>query len=153
MILPTYSAFRTAFAVDPTILDAAGAPLWTTALLRTNAFASLTGIATPVAAFPVTVTCNGGAADGGAAFDWYLSQRTDVVAKQYLVIAQLSPAHSGSVVIWITALALSVLDIPAINSPINEEQLTHLFRDVTLYCQRRSDKSIQLAQLLHTTLG
>lgn len=153
MILPTYSAFRTVFAVDPTVLDAAGAPLWTAALLRIGAFAALTGIPRPVATFPISVTCNGGAADGGAAFDWYLSQRTDVVASQYLLLTQLDATHSGSVIIGLTAMAYTTLGISLVTQAVNEDQSTRLFRDVTLYCQRRSDNSIQLAQLLPTTLG
>lgn len=153
MILQNYSAFRTVFAVDSGVLDAAGAPLWDASLLRINGFAALTGIPRPVTQFPIIVTCNGGAADGGAAFDWYLSQRTDDTTKQYLVCAQLDLTHSGSAIVALTALAGTVLGIPAYNSPVNEDQVTRLFRDVTIYCQRRSDKAIQLAQLLTTTLG
>ena len=153
MILSTYSAFRAIFAPSVSSLDAAGYPRWDASLLRKNNFASLTGVPAPIVSFPILVTCNGGAVDGGGAYDWYLSQRTDDPSRQYLDIGQLSAGQSGSVAIDLRPLAVTALGLANINSPVDEDQLVRLLKYVTLYCQRHSDQSIQLVNLLPTTLG
>lgn len=152
MIIASYSAFRTVFATSAT-LDLAGYPVWPVDKLRINGFAEITGVPRPVTLFPFQVTCNGNASDGGAAFDWYLSQRTDVQAKQFLRLTSPDPLKSGTINFGLTGLAHTSLGISLFVQAITEDNLVRLFRDVTIYCQRRSDKSIQLIQLLPYTLG
>lgn len=153
MIITTYSAFRTLFAPAGGPLDTAGYPAWDASLLRKNNFAEPTGVPTPIVSFPFSMTCNGGAADGGAAYDWYLSQRTDDPDRQYLLFDQLSMTQSGSVACDLTALAVAALGLSGPTAQLNEDQLVRILKDVTVYCRRRSDESIQFVQMLPTTLG
>lgn len=153
MILQSYTTFRHWFATAST-LAADGLEEWPIAKLRSGGFTGgFTGIAKPIAAFPVTVSCNGLAADGGAAFDWYLTQRTDDPTKQHLTVTQLSSTQSGSVVLALTALAVSELGLGSATSPVNEDELRRVLAHCDLYVQRRSDDAIQHVLLLQATLA
>lgn len=153
MIITTYTQFRAIFATSST-LAADGFEVWPVAMLRANGFdGGITGMPKPVTAFPVTLTCNGQAADGGAAFRWYLSQRTDDTAKQYLYCSQLSATQSGSVVIGLTSLGVAELGLAGPTAAVTEEQLIRLLKHCDLYVQRVSDDAIQHLLLLPATLG
>ena len=92
-------------------------------------------------------SCNALAADavkGTDEYHWYLSQRTDDPAKQYLSIAQkadtAAQSFSGSVSIVHTAFAVSDLDLTAATIYLARREL---FGHCDLYCQRIADGAIQ----------
>lgn len=153
MILPNYTTFRAFFATSAT-LAADGLEVWPVAELRSGGFTGgFTGIAKPITAFPITISCNAQAADGGAAFNWYLSQRTDDPTKQYLSITQLSATQSGSVVLALTSLAVSELGLGSATAAVGEAELIRILKHCDLYVQRVSDDAIQHVLLLQATLG
>ncbi len=146
MILHTYAAFRAQFALPGAAIANDGMEEWPVAKLRSGGF---TGLVTPtITAFPILMTCNSGAVDGGAAFDWYLSQRTDVAADQYLTITQFDPTKSGSILVGITEVNVLKLlpDVDGITIAY-PASLTALLKNVHLYVQRRSDQAIQWIKL------
>lgn len=129
-----------------------------TNLVRSGGFdTGLAGTPVPYGGASFQVTANGTATDGAPGtdeYDWYLSQRTDVVAKQYLTFAQKAPAggntYSGTVTIVHNALATS--ELGTLTTP-SIEQTTELFKHCDLYCKRLSDGAIQWVSLLRTMLG
>lgn len=146
MIVQRYSDFRGLFALDGASAAADGLEEWPVANLRSGGF---TGLVTPtITSFPLTITCNGGAIDGGAAFDWYLSQRTDDPARQYLTITHTRPTKSGTVTIDINEDRVAAL-LPDVSGPALFEagNLGLLMKNVALYVQRRSDKAYQWIKL------
>ncbi len=154
MVLLTFPGFRAAFS--PSGNDGDGYPTWPVDKVRITGFnAGLTGIPRPITAFStgLVISCNGVAVDGGAAFDWYLSQRTDDPARQYLAMRQHTDTRSGTVLLTTTATGRAAVGMALPNSPINEDQATRLFKDVTLYVRRVSDGAIQLVQFLPYTLA
>jgi hypothetical protein len=124
----------------------------TTDLIRSGGFTGgFTGIDKPYGGTTMTVTCNAGAADavfGVADYHWYLSQRTDDPASQYLTCVQKADAggssYSGSVEIHRTGLAVTELGIAIIPTMAQNREL---FNYVDLYCKRVSDGSIQWVNL------
>jgi hypothetical protein len=153
LIFSNYSTFRAHFATTAT-LAADGFEEWPVAELNSGGFtAGFTGILKPITAFPITISCNAQAADGGAAFHWYLSQRTDDPANQYFTITQLSATQSGSVVLALTSLAATELGLDDVDSAVTEDDLVRLLKYVDLYVQRVSDDAIQHMLLLKATLG
>ncbi len=154
MVLLTFPGFRAAFS--PSGVDGDGYPTWPIDKVRITGFnAGFTGIPRPVTTFStgLVISCNGQASDGGAAFDWYLSQRTDDPARQYLAMRQRTDAQSGTVLLTTTPTGRAAVGMAMANSPINEDQATRLFRDVTLYVRRVPDGAIQLVQVLPYTLA
>ncbi len=153
MILPSYTTFRAWFATGSTLAPD-GLEVWPVAKVRSGGFTGgFSGIAKPITAFPITVSCNAQAADGGAAFHWYLSQRTDDPTRQYLSITQLSATQSGSVVLALTALAVSALGLAGATADVTEGDLIRILKHCDLYVQRVSDDAIQHVLLLQATLG
>ncbi len=152
MVFTSFSGFRAAFSTGGT--DGDGYATWPLAKVRSGGFdAGLTGIPRPISVVGLTISCNAEADDGGAAFDWYLSQRSDDPARQYLFLSQRTDPQSGTVLLITTAVGRAAVGMASINSPVNEDQLVRLFRDVTLYVRRVSDGAIQLVNLLPSTLG
>jgi hypothetical protein len=103
--------------------------------------------------FKSTVTWGAGSADavfGTDEFDWYLSQRTDDLAKQWLLLEQKpsvgTSSFSGTVVVTPSALAISEFGLSGANLTL--QQLIYLFRFAHLYVKRRSDGIIQWFDLL-----
>lgn len=153
MILSTYTNFRAMFATSAT-LAADGMEVWPVSMLRASGFnGGITGMPKPVTAFPVTLTCNAEAVDGGGAFNWYLSQRTDDSAKQYLYCSQLAADKSGSVLIGLTSLGVAELGLAGPTAAVSQEHLIRVLKFCDLYVQRVSDKAIQHLLLLPATLG
>lgn len=148
MIVHTYAAFRAQFALPGATTANDGLPAWPVAKLRAGGF---TGLVTPIiAGFPLIVTCNAGVVDGGIAFDWYLSQRTDITANQYFTVTQLTATKSGSIRISVNELNVLKLLPTATEFTVNNshpELLTPLLKNVHLYVQRRSDNAIQWIKL------
>jgi hypothetical protein len=125
----------------------------TSDLVRSGGFdGGITGVPQPYALAAFHATVNGNAVDGVPGvdeYDWYLSQRTDTVAAQFLSIVPytlaVAPAtHSGTVTIQHTALATTELGLA---SPISDAQLRDLFRSTDIYVRRRSDGAIQWMSL------
>lgn len=142
MICIDYTTFRYTFATSATVAND-GHRAWPVANLGLNSFAQPTGLPTVITTMdlPIILTANAGAADAVFLVDeyhWFLSQRTDVAAIQYLAITRSDTppsSHSGSVRIGRTGGGGTVLgDYDAIRS---------IFRDVHLYVKRVSDGAIQ----------
>lgn len=151
MICPNYATMRAAFAVGGASVAADGHLEFPgTAKLRTGGF---TGLATPtIAAYPFTITCNAGAADAVAGtheYDWFLSQRTDVAASQYLEIIHSDPLKSGTVRIDIVDANVALL-LPGLTGAdlLTDASQAIIFANCHLYVSRRSDKAYQWIRLV-----
>jgi hypothetical protein len=153
-LLPDFTTFRLYFGAVTATVDDDGYETWPVALVRANGFdGGFTGIPRPITSFPLTISINGGAVDGGNAFDWYLSQRTDDPTSQYLSIAHPSAMQSGTVVLSITAHGAVELGLTLITDPVNEDQVREALKHCTLYVRRKSDSAIQGAHLLRDALS
>jgi hypothetical protein len=111
--------------------------------------------------FPLIVTCNGGASDGGTnAFWWYLSQRSDALRfvlangtlspagqPQYFSIAHPDNSHSGTVIITPQSAQIAAL-FPGSGGtpPTDAASLATLFAYCGLYVSRVSDSAYQWAR-------
>ena len=130
-------------------------PFGHTNLVRSGGFSGgFTGIPQPWTGFVFSVTCNATTADavpGTDEYHWYLSQRTDNPAKQYVsVVPYANPfvpgnTYSGTIKIDDTALAASELGI---SLPVTPTQISEVFKHCDLYCIRVADGAIQWANLL-----
>lgn len=146
MIVTNYASFRGTFALVGALIDFDGFEAWPLAKLRSGGF---TGLATPtISVFPFTMTVNGGAMDGGAAYDWWLSQRTDAPAAQPLTIAQAALNKSGTVSIDVVSANVQAL-LPGVSSGdyAQGDNLALILKNCHIYVQRRSDKAIQWVTL------
>jgi hypothetical protein len=86
-------------------------------------------------------------------FDWYLSQRTDNSARQYLTIDRddaLPNTRSGQVLISYTSLAY---DLGYTSTPLSTKSILALFTDVEIYVRQRSTGFIRHASLLEALTG
>jgi hypothetical protein len=153
---------------DGVTFDNSGWEWWPVEYMRVGdtavAFAGgLAGFsATPYQGGTVTLTCNGGVADtvyGTDEYDWYLSQRTDDPARQYLTIVQapddVGPkSFSGACKITPTALAAAEFGFTIGGGvPIDPDITRMLFRCCDLYVRRIADQAIQRADLLLKVTG
>lgn len=118
--------------------------------------------ATPYDGSTVLLTVNGAAADavyGTDEYDWYLSQRTDEPAKQYLEIVQayddVGPtSFSGTCRVTPTALAEAKFDfVVGAGTPIDPDVTRMLFRSCDLYVRRVTDQAIQRVDMLLKVTG
>lgn len=151
MIVPSYGAFRGIFAAAGAVVAADGHLTFPgTAKLRTGGF---TGLVTPtITAYPISITCNAGAADAVAGvheYDWWLSQRTSTAAVQPLLITHADPTKSGTVSININAGPIGVL-LPGLSGAglLTDAALATIFRNVHLYVSRRSDRAYQWIRMV-----
>lgn len=101
----------------------------------------------------IAITVNANAADavkGVDEYDWYLSQRTDIGANQYLQLfdnpVSATESRSGTVRFAHNALAVSEFGI-AVGTPLTPVQIAKVFNKAHLYVQRRSDKLILFTDL------
>lgn len=154
-VLATWPFFRHHFATSASV-DPDGMPTWPIASVRAGGFtAGLSGIGRPIQAFPLTVSCNGGITDAAASdtYAWYLSQRTDDTAAQYMSIVHSTAGTSGTVTIALTAKCVADLALASATASLTEDQLVRILNDVHLYVKRRSDDAIQWLDVLEYTLG
>lgn len=140
-------------------LDNAGWEQWPEDLVNlASGPAEMTGLAKPWipldAGSPTRLTVNAYAADAvedADEYDWYLSQRTDVAANQYLQLQRepndASGSYSGTVRLAHTTLAETELDVTD-GQPLTPVQTVRIFNSCYIYCQRRSDKKIRFVDLL-----
>lgn len=167
-IFATYEQFRDGFATSAT-LDLAGRKVWPAdkvqqafSFAAPNAQTISGGNGGPIlgasslinesiqngATFPWRITANGEQADspsGTDLFDWYLSQRTDEVTRQYLRLYRLegepswpfAGTYSGTVYLGLTALGTSTF-----GATLTAGQLSQLFDHVFVYAQRKADDFI-----------
>lgn len=145
--------------VDPDGVERFPGPFDSTNLVRANGFdGGFSGIVgAGYEGNAVEISVNGGIRDlvkGVDEYDWYLSQRTDVPARQYFTLTQkpdtASQSFSGTVTLLHTALATSVYGVEP--SVITVDAFVRLLKFVSLYCRRRSDGAIQWAPLLETMM-
>lgn len=157
-IWSNYITFRHHFSTSLVIDPLTGYEEWPLAMVRANGF---TDLALPrpilVASFKLTVNpLTPGDPDSGAddavahvdEYNWYVSQRTDVAARQHLTVSQVTN-KSGTLQFDITANAEEM--IPALTDPLyvlTELDLHLLYRNVWVYCQRIGDDAIQQIELL-----
>ena len=140
-------------SVEGVYVDSDALERYPVANVRAGGLAPISGWTVPYDTALMTLTVNAGAADavdGVDEFDWYVSQRTDDPDLQYLALA--TPAayplsYSGSLTMIHTALAESEFNI-ATGQALTPSQLALLFKHVSVYVQRRSDKAIQWASAL-----
>lgn len=152
MVIDHYKDFRYRFS-DTGLPAFDGAEEFPTALIRVNGFdGGFTGIGRPIQSFPIVVSINGTANDGGNAYDWFLSQRTDDLEKQYLLIAQYMALKSGSIYLFLSPLCVTRLGLVSSTAPVNEDNLIDILNNTILYVRRRSDGAIQLVEMLKETL-
>jgi hypothetical protein len=172
MILSTYAAFRTAFADTGAPVAHDGFLEWPgEALLRTGGFdgtlaidissvwVAFNGIAFPInqtfPSFPITLTCNAGASDtvyGTDEYDWYVSQRTDTAANQYLTVGRddtpsSSISRSGSITLDYDPTNVARLLPDHSGASFTSSELPLLLRHVHVYVRRRSDGAFQWTKL------
>lgn len=155
---PAVASTLTSFYLDNDGVEEFPGPLGHTNLMRAAGFdAGFTGIPHPApggvgASFDVS--CNAGAVDavpGVDEYHWYLSQRTDDPARQYLSVSRLPcptytpDTRSGSVRIRFTTLANTDFGVVTSTTP---ETLCELFKHTHLYCLRVSDGAIQWVDVL-----
>lgn len=153
------SATLTGFHVDPDGVPEYPGAFASSNLVNSGGFTGLSGAidGVPYEGVEYEITCNSGAADstkGDDLFDWYLSQRTDVAASQFLSLTQkastATQSFSGSVLLNHTSLATTKLGIAA--NSITAEAFIRLLRHTALYVRRRSDGAIQWVPLLETMM-
>ncbi len=146
MIIQRYTDFRAVFALPGAGLDPDGFETLPVAKLRASGFSGL--VAPVISSYPLTLTVNGSAVDGGFAYDWYLSQRTDDHHVQPLSIAQAGTTRSGTITIDLVAPNVAKL-LPGVAGAglVTPAALALLFKHVGLYVQRRSDKAYQWVSL------
>jgi hypothetical protein len=142
VILQRYTDFRAAFALPGAALDADGFEAMPLAELRSGGFSGF--VAPTITAWPLTLTCNASATDGGFAYDWYVSQRTDDQDVQALTVAQSSGTTSGTIVISLATTNVAKL-LPGVSGAglVTSASLALLLKHVAVYVQRRSDKAYQ----------
>jgi hypothetical protein len=154
VILLRWLDFRTAFVDDAGNIGPDGAPVWDHALVREFGFDDgFTGIDRPIAAFPITVSCDGQAVSTANAYHWYLSQRTDDPALQWLSVTQSNPAQSGTVTISLTAKCVTDMGLSTTTDNMTEPLLREILKHVDLYVCRTLDFSIQWVPMLRYTLS
>lgn len=150
MIIQRYADFRGIFALPGADIDIDGFEVFPVAKLRSGGFTGLTLVSSPANEVPFIVTCNAQAVDGGAAFDWWLSQRTDDPTKQYLLITQAAANKSGTVSITFAPTGSPPFRVsqllPEVTDPIEFLEAGNrklIYKNCHLYVQRRSDKAYQ----------
>ena len=133
-----------------------GMEQWPLAKFHTAGFdAAPTLSAQPFSPLPITVSCNAGVTDAvaGTTYKWYLSQRTDVYARQYLTTTHADSTKTGTVSLALTSLAVTTLGLAGATSPLNAGQRTQVFKHCRLFVQRASDRAIQAYDLLRLCEG
>lgn len=154
MILLRWLDFRTAFVDDVENIGPDGVPAWNHDKMRSAGFDDgFTGIDRPIAAFPITVSCDSQATTVVDAFHWYLSQRTDDPALQWLSITQSDTAKSGTVTISLTAKCVTDMGLDTTTDDMTEPLLREILKHVDLYVCRATDFSIQWVSMLRYTLS
>ena len=133
----------------------------TTNLVRSGGFSGgISGLPPPwdVVSY---VTVNSFTADAAPFVDeynWYLSQRTDDPALQYLQLNLPLPTYgppntySGTVSLYHTSFALTDLGVSG-PSDFTMTIIRELYKNTALYCQRISDGSIQWVDIYRVMSG
>jgi hypothetical protein len=134
-------------------LDPDGMESWPVEMVNANGFDDgFTGIPTPITDFPFLASVDG-QVYGDLAHHFYLSQRTDDPDKRYIDVTRADDGASGTVTLSLTDIAVSDLGLEDATSTQNEDQLTRILKNVTLYAARISDGAIQYVNLLEATLA
>ena len=152
-VIANYTTFRAWFATSGT-LDVDAMEVWPIAEVRSGSFTGgFSGIAKPIQAFPITVSCNGGATDVADAttYAWWLSQRTEDTGAQWLAMTEPTPGTSGTVSISLTAKCVTDLALSGATDSLDDDQLQRILKHCALYVQRASDDAIQWVDLLSET--
>lgn len=113
---------------------------------------TLTGIPVPYTGSSFLVSCNAVAADaapGTDDYDWYFSQRTDLIGGQMLSIVQQPPSggNTFSGTVRITETALAVSELGAVVADTVPQRTVDLFKHCDIYVRRISDEAIQWVNL------
>ncbi len=133
-----------------------GAETWPTALVRANGFSSTWSLLPrPLTICPAQLTVNGLVTDAvaGSSYRWYLRQRTDIAADQWLAIVHANPLATGTVAITITDAGVAALGLATATTKMSTDQQFRLLRNVTVFCRRDSDGAIQFVDLLQLSHG
>ncbi len=141
-ILTNYASFRQTFSVAKT-LSPDGYEVWDVGDIYD---ATWSAVPRPITAFPITIGASEGASHA------YLSQRTDVVADQYLEIT----AANATVDQWTIGLSVrgvAELGVLLPTTTLTPAQVAVVLRDVTLYGQRISDHGTSMLRLDQASLS
>lgn len=131
-----------------TYRDVDGFETWPVAQLRAGGFDDgITGLpAVPNLSATIMLTCNAqgyDAVNGVDEYDWYVSQRSDETSGQFWAVsAAPGDAGSRSGTIKLDATAVATTEYPAMTL-VTPAALSSCFRNVHVYCRRRSDGAIQ----------
>ncbi len=143
MIYQRYSDFRGGFALVGAAIDIDGFEVWPLAKLRAGGLGPIAIQA--LTTFPAWVTINALAADampGVPEFDFFVSQRTDDPDAQYITVSPYSLTQSGSISIDLVSANVAKLFPGLVLADwLMPERMRVIFKDVHIYCQRRSDKA------------
>ena len=158
MICINWTTFRAAFNPGGAV-GADGVEVWPVANVRAGSFggaiASAAFASHGVVAWPIVLTVNALAQDASPAYDeqydWYVSQRTDDAASQYLVVSPVAKS-SGSISIAYDPTNTAKL-LPGIATPSDDNSIALLFKHVHVYCRRRSDGAIDWVRLADRLLA
>lgn len=108
----------------------------------------------PITGFPAQLTVNSLVDDvtAGTSYVWYVRQRTDDVAKQWLSVTHADPASTGTIALSLTAKCAT--DIGAVDlTKLTIEQQRRILRNVWVFVKRLSDGAIQQADLFQLSHG
>lgn len=152
-VVNRYTDFRSMFAeggVDPDATMALdGMQPWPVHLVRANAIPEvvLSDDTPDLNPLSLRLTINAEAVDGGSAFDWYVSQRSDDPTKQWWLVSQYSALRSGTIVMDLSPVGLAELGLEDTLDPVTADQSAAAVKFVDVYCLRRSDGAIQRRDL------
>lgn len=152
-IVYRYTDFRSIFAEggvnESATMALDGMQPWPVHLVRANAIPEivLSDDTPDLNPLSLRLTINDEASDGGAAFDWYVSQRTDDPAKQWWLVYPYSAIRSGTIVMDLSPVGLAELGLTLTSDPVTADQSAAAVKLVDVYCLRRSDGAIQRRSL------
>lgn len=146
--------------INGNLIDPDGIETWPIALLRSGGFNAISNFNIPYDGTAMLLTVNALAQDavfGVDEYDWYVSQRTDVPANQYLDVQgniNLPPivSFSGTLRMIHTTLAETEFGIVS-GTNLTPTQTVSLFKDIAVYVRRISDGAIQWVDMLQIQLA
>jgi hypothetical protein len=149
MIIENYSTFR-ALANFGGAIGTDGLTEFDPDRMRADNFDDGIEVVTSPIAFPLELTCNGGDPDtlaGTDEYDWYVSQRTSVVADKPFTISRADdlPTDSFSGTIAIDATVATSTEYP---DPFDLSTIRVLFFAIDIYAIRKRDFAIQRFDLM-----
>jgi hypothetical protein len=137
-----------------------GYETWPRALVRSGGFSDtwVFAPAKPITTFGtgLALTINATATDAaaGSSYTWYLRQRTDDSALQWILPIHATPETiTGTVRLTLTARCVSDLGLASATVKLTAAQQRRVLRNVWIFVKRLSDGAIQQADLWQLSHG